>query len=115
MTWVLLKAWLKKYWKWLLLPLGILVYIAGYRSKPEVVAPASVEAERVRQEADKQRALEESKAKVERDRRLVEVQVEHEKAISKLTQEQMDEASDLMIDPDKLNEYLKNVGRKVRD
>jgi hypothetical protein len=116
-TWLKEKAWpwLKKYWVWLLFPVGIVIYILGCRSgSTTVLSPGSVEAERAKKEAEDRAAEKLAKAKAERDARIAGIEKEHKEVIDKLTEEQKKDLKNLREDPEKLNAFLKNVGRSIR-
>ena len=109
--------WFKKYWMWLLFPVGVLVFIVGRltaKGPPTIIAPEVVGAEeerrRAREEADR-KAFE-----AERDRqiKLDKVRERHDELIKDLTDEQQEKVKELEEDPDKLNEFLLDVGRAVR-
>lgn len=116
MTWLALKAWpwLKKHWMWILLPIGILIYIAGYTRAPKVVASEMTGAEKAKREADNEATEKVAKAKAERDKRLAGVTEEHKSALDELTDEQKEKVDELLDDPDALSEYLKNVSDQIR-
>jgi len=112
-------AWTKRNWQWIILPVGILIFLFGRSSKPtrkiEVVASnlhkADAKKEDIRKELEEKLGeLDEEKAE-----KIEEVVKEHQKTIEGLTDDQKDEADDLLGDPDALNDYLLDVGRSVRD
>ena len=110
-------TWLKANWKWLLFPVGILLFIVGRftaRKLPVVVAPEMVGAaeEKLKAEEDaKSKALEAEAAK---QRRLAEIEKEHAEALKKLTDNQRSLVKALQDDPEKLNDFLIDVGKSVR-
>lgn len=109
--------WLKKYWMWLLFPVGIFVFIVGRltaRRLPDVVAPEIVEAEENRRRAQEEADRQVEEAEAEREQKLDEIREEHAETVSKLTEAQKEKAAELVDDPEKLNEFLTNVGREVR-
>jgi hypothetical protein len=118
MTWWTLKAlpWLKKYWKWLLFPIGILIFIAGYvvRPKPKVLSSELHGAGDTKREADDKAAEKTDEARAKRDERLAEVEKDHAKTVAKLTRKQRDQLEELREDPDKVNDFLLQVGREIR-
>jgi hypothetical protein len=118
MKWML-KAWLwlKKYWQWLVFPVGIALFLVGRWTKkkpPEVVAPELVGAAEVKAQAEKeaQKKLEEAEAK--KEKQLKAIEDAHAKTINKLTAAQLDQMAGLKKDPDKLNAFLLDVGKKIR-
>lgn len=109
-------AWLKKNWKYILFPIGILVAIFTLlgKRKQNVVAPELVGAEekkiKARRKADKKL----KKADEERTVTLEEVEKEHSTTIAKLTRAQRDKVKELKEDPDELNSFLLQVGEEIR-
>jgi hypothetical protein len=111
-------VWLKANWRWLLFPAGLLVFLAGWltrsRSTPVVVSPALQEAAqaaaRAGEEADRQAA---GAARV-RDERVRQIEVEHAEALKKLTDAERAQVRELQDDPEKLNQFLVDVGRQTR-
>jgi hypothetical protein len=118
MTWWALKAWpwLKKYWKWLLFPIGIIVFILGYsvRPKPKVLSSELTGAADAKKKADDKAAEETGKARAERDAQLAGIEREHASTIAKLTKEQRAKVKELREDPDKVNAFLIGVGKDIR-
>jgi len=118
MTWWTLKAlpWLKKYWKWLLFPIGILIFIAGYvsRPKPKVLAPELLDHAAEREKIEKRTAGQIVEAKEERDKKLAEVEKEHAETVSKLNAEQRGKMQRLRQNPEELNKFLLQVGKDIR-
>mgnify|MGYP001244304738 FL=1 len=110
--------WLKKYWMWVLFPIGLLVLGAkglALLKRPAPVLPpelvgASQTAESERRIAE-QRARE---AETARAQKITQVEAEHLDVIRKLDEEQYKKVEELRDDPDKLNEYLLQVGKDMR-
>lgn len=109
--------WVKRYWKWLLFPIGILLFLLGrftIKKPTPVIAPelvrASEEEKKAREEAEK-RAL---AAELERERKLLEINAKHEETLKKMTDEQKHKAKELEAQPEKLNEFLLEVGKQIR-
>jgi F0F1-type ATP synthase membrane subunit b/b' len=110
--------WLKENWKTVLLgvlTLGVgLVVGKSLRKTQNVVNPELVGADKTKREAQ----AEENKARLEaakkRAERLVSIEEKHEQTIKKLTDEQRTNADELKDDPEKLNEYLFQVGKDIR-
>ena len=118
MTWWTLKAWpwLKKYWKWLLFPLGIIIFILGYSSRKKITVTSSEllgHAEE-KKKLDDEAARQLGTARADRDVKLAGIQKEHEATVAKLTRKQRDEMEELREDPDKLNDFLLGVGKDIR-
>ena len=119
MTW-LAKAWnwLKENWKAVLfgiLTLGVGLAVGKVLRKPQkVVNPELVGADKTKRQAQ----AEENKARLEaakkRAERLVSIEEKHEQTVKKLTDEQRANADELKDDPEKLNEYLFQVGKEIR-
>lgn len=109
-------AWLKKNWKYILFPVGILIGLATLlgRRKVVVVAPELVEAEEVRRRADQEAAVQVELAKRNREREVKRIEKEHVMTIAKLTRKQRDELEALREDPDELNSFLLQVGEDIR-
>ncbi len=109
--------WLKKYWMWLLFPIGLLLYLLGRlssRNPSDVVAPEVVGAEEERRRAREEADRKEFEAARDRERKLDEIREEHADVVKELTDTQRAMAKDLEEDPEKLNEFLLSVGRQVR-
>jgi hypothetical protein len=111
-------TWLKKYWKYLLFPVGILLGVLGMLSKRkdlgDVVAPKEVETEGERDQANQEAKELSAEAKAERDEKVMEIGREHLGTVMKLTDEQKVKARELVDDPEQLNEYLLDVGKEIR-
>jgi hypothetical protein len=109
--------WFNKYWMWLLPPIGALLYLIGRastRKPPDVVAPELLEAEKKRREVQEEADRKAFEAERDRQVQLDKVRERHDKLIKDLTDEQREKAKELEEDPDKLNEFLLDVGRTVR-
>jgi len=118
MPWfTLAKAWLKKNWKWLVFPVGIALYLLGYyaHKKPVVVAPESVGAAAVKEQAKEEAKKSEAQAEEERLLNLATITNEHANTIKHLTDEQKEKAKELSADPVKLNDFLIDVGKSIRN
>ena len=119
MTWYLkLWMWLKKYWKYVLFPIGIIVGILsvlGRRKSGPVIAPEVLGAEedkkRAREDADKKLKV----ADAEQTRKIQAITEEHAKVIDQLNAEQKGRLEELREDPDELNNFRLSVGKDVRD
>ncbi len=111
-------SWLKKYWKYLLFPVGIVLGILAMISKKkdvgDIVAPKEVETEGERNQANAEARELSEEAKVERDEKVSKVKRKHFETVMKLTDKQKAEVSELEKDPEELNEYLLNVGKEIR-
>lgn len=108
-------VWLKKYWKYLLFPVGILLgLLAMRRRKVNVVAPELLGAEENRRKVEKEAAKQLKKAEKDRRQKTDDIEKEHAVTIQKLTQEQREKLKELREDPDELNSFLLQVGKDIR-
>lgn len=117
MWFTLIWKWLKKYWKWLLFPVGIALFILGRittRKPPNVIAPELIEADRQRRRLQEEADRKVFEAALERERKLDELRKEHEAVLRELTDEQREKVKELEADPEKLNDFLLDVGRQIR-
>jgi len=113
--------WLKKYWRWLLFPVGIIssiiVFLLGRSSKQtttQVVSPALVGAEEVKAKAGllaEQQAME---ADLKRQQQLQALEQEHADLLKKLDNKQRSRVTELLDDPEALNAYLLQVSQDIR-
>jgi copper(I)-binding protein len=108
--------WLQKNWQWVLLPVGILMFVARafLGQKIEVVASQLSAADAAVKKAQDQATAIINVAEVKREARLAEVQKEHAEVIKILTDQQKDDMAELMSDPEVLNNYLLEVGKRAR-
>lgn len=106
--------WLKRNWMWVLLPVGILLLLLGIKPRPKVVGSqlhgAADAANKARAEAERKAA----EAQAARDAEVKRIEAEHAESIKKLTDAQKKTVEELRTDPEKLNEYLLNVGKQIR-
>lgn len=110
-------AWVKKNWKWLLFPIGILLFVIGKVSAKKsyrVINPELVDAEKTKRKAREESEAKNLEAKKERDKRLAEVVEAHDTKLQNLTAEQNEKVDELRDDPERLNEYLLEVGKDIR-
>lgn len=108
--------WLRKYWQWILLPIGLLMLVAkvlGGR-RTSVVASELTGAAKTEHEVNEEAAAKVEEARAEKDEATTEAKEEHDQAIRVLTEEQQAKARELADDPTALNDYLKGVGKQVR-
>jgi flagellar biosynthesis component FlhA len=111
-------AWVKKYWKWLLFPIGVLLFFLGKltaRRPPDVVAPELVEADKKAEEASREAERKRIEAALERDMVVSELKKEHAEIVSKLTNEQQEKVKEFEKNPAALNRFLLDVGKSARD
>lgn len=109
-------AWLKANWKWLLFPIGILLLVIGWFSgkRIDVVSPGSVAASDAARKARDEAERKAKEAEAARAKRIEELKKEHDATIQKLTDEQKGKVEELLDDPDELNKYLLDVGKRMR-
>ena len=112
-TWV----WLKKYWQWLLLPVGVALYFLGRKQGGVKVIADREESDAARalkEKIEAKAAEEQEEAKAELLRKSKEVVERNQEVIEKLTDKQKQMADEMLDDPEALNSFLLDVGRKVR-
>jgi hypothetical protein len=111
-------AWLKKYWKYLLFPVGLILgaiaMFSGRREVGDVVAPGEVETEDERTKASDEAKAKAAAAAESKRKALEDIEREHFETLEKLTKDQRAQVKELREDPDKLNEFLLGVGKEVR-
>ena len=110
-------SWIKKYWKWLLFPIGVLAFFIGRATAKRnftVVNPELHEADKKAREAQKEADREAGEAKTEKDEKVSELKKEHAETLEKLTDEQKERVEELEDEPDALNEFLLGVGKDIR-
>ena len=111
-------AWVKRYWRYLLFPVGIVLGIVSMlASRREVVVTSPSEVT----EAEKERLLAAAeahakKAALEKERaaKVKEIEQAYRDTLDRLTEEQKGQVEELREDPDKLNEFLLQVGKDIR-
>jgi hypothetical protein len=110
-------AWLKKYWKWLLFPVGLIIGILtmiGRRKKITVTSPEVTEAEEARKKADEEARKRLQELEEDRREKIENIEKEHADTIRELTEDQRSRLEELREDPDELNEFLLEVGKEIR-
>jgi hypothetical protein len=112
---ILVVAWLKKQWKWVLLGVALVgVFLAGFFSRrPKVISP-SQETEDKKREIEEESEEKKVEALEERDSHILDIQKKHDTAVKELVEEQTDRVEDLQSDPKELNEWLIEVGKNNR-
>lgn len=112
MTWSKIWAWFKKYWKWILFPIGILFMVATVASRfmPgfktfDVTQRADERAKLEKERRDAELAAENQKLQ----ERLAQVRAENQHKLEVLTESQMQQAAELEGDPEALNEWLRSL------
>lgn len=110
--------WLKQNWKWLLFPIGLLLWLAGRLSARSPASPrvSSELIEHFERQAqiDAEAAAKEKQAVVIRDELLRGIEQEHTKAVQAVTADAEAKAVALKNDDQALNQFLKQVGKDVR-
>lgn len=111
--------WLKANWKWVILfPVMLVVWLSGKRSGAVTVTNddhESNEAEAYRDQVEAQAAAKVEALDVTRKERVKAVVAEHKETIEQLNRDQQAQADELLEDPEELNSFLLNVGRRQRD
>lgn len=113
LTW----EWLRKHWKWLLLPVGLLIWFLGrVTAKKQVtitstaLADADVAKAGIEEEAASRRKLADAKEAAQ----LGGVASQHAAAVATATQKQVDSAAEAQGDPERVNALLLSVGKDMR-
>lgn len=113
LTW----EWLRKHWKWLLLPVGLLIWLLGrVTAKKQVtitstaLADADVAKAGIEEEAASRRKLADAKEAAQ----LGGVASQHAAAVATATQKQVDSAAEAQGDPERVNALLLSVGKDMR-
>jgi uncharacterized membrane protein len=103
--------WLKANWKWVLFPVGILLFLAGRLTKPAEVVVVNPDGEATKRERE-EAARVNAELTVERDalrKRLEEVRRENQEKLVQLTEQQRTHAARLEGDPEALNAWLRSL------
>jgi hypothetical protein len=110
--------WFKKNWMWVILfPVALAAYLFGRDHGEVTVLTDDTESDAAKkriEDIDKQVAEERAEETVKLWKRTRAVIEEHRETVDNLTEEQDKEVDELLKDPDALNEYLLEVGRKAR-
>lgn len=108
-------TWIKEKWQWILLGLGLIgVFLAGFFSRRErIISPSQDTEDKVRKiEADAEK--QEAEAAKERDEEVQELQEKRDDAVQGFQQEQEEHYEEIKDDPDEVNRWLLEVGKKQR-
>jgi len=109
--------WLKKYWKYILFPVGIVLGILGALSTRRAVevTPSEVgEAEKEKRRAEEEAEEKVREAETKKLQRIQEIEEEHRAVIEQLTEEQQSRVEELRESPEDLNTFLLDVGKQIR-
>lgn len=106
--------WLKKYWKWVLFPVGALLWLATRRRTVQVTSSEREGQARVEAEATTQAADKLERARRTRDGEVSRVEKRIDAELDKLDASARAEAERLKEDPQALNDFLRSVGKDVR-
>lgn len=112
-------GWVKMHWRWLLFPVGILLFLLGRltrKSTPvvQVVSPALEGHDKVDQELQKKLDASLTQVDEQKQKQLLDIETEHAATIKTLTDDQKKQMADLRSDPDQLASFLKSVGDSAR-
>lgn len=111
-------AWLKKNWKWLLLPIGVAAWFLGRASAKKTIVVTSPELTahdefRAGVEAETREKLEQAES--ERRQAHVRIEVQKDERLHELDAEAERKTAELQQDPEAINDFLKKVGKSVRN
>jgi hypothetical protein len=108
--------WLQKNWKWIVLPVGLLMLVGRVLSerKTTVVSSELSGAAEVEKKADQVMETQVAVAKATEVAQVDAAGEARERAMRALTGEERTKVNELVGDPVALNEYLKNTGKSVR-
>ena len=121
-VWLFLKKvweWAKKYWMYLLFPVGLVVGIVTMLSRTKtptpVVAPELLEAEKDKLLAEEEAAKKIREAEAKHAAEVKEIEEKYAATIATLTQKQQERVEELRKDPNELNSFLLSVGKSMRE
>ena len=107
--------WLKKYWPWIILPVGVLlVLLKVFQRRPNVIAPELLGALEHERKVDEETAEKAKALESEKEKRLSEIEEAHKEVVERLTEAQKEQVKHLRDDPESLNSFLLDVGKEVR-
>lgn len=109
--------WLKRNWKWLLLPVGIVIWLVGrLMARKTVVVESSALGEHAEVERKVEAQAEEKKAELaqEREAQLAGIAAEHAAKSTSITQQHVAEAAATEGDSEKVNDLLSQVSKDMR-
>lgn len=111
-------GWLKRNWKWLLLPVGLIAYLVGRASaKKEVSAlsPGLVAHEEVKAKLDAEAEQKKQVADEKAAAQLSDIEANRSAKVSSLTQKQVDAIESVQGAPAKVTDLLKHIGKDIRE
>lgn len=111
-------AWLKKYWQWLVLPVGACLWLLGRLTATKTVSVESgavVGHDLEQASEDAKAAQAQAQAQVTEVAKLQQIDSGHSAAVSGMALSQQAEIDAARQDPDKVNAVLLNVGKDVRN
>jgi hypothetical protein len=110
------KPWLKRNWKWIVLPVGVLMAILQLIPRRRVLQASSeiAGAAKVERDAKGKATAAIVEATVTKEEAIKVIEEEHEETIKELTDAQKGKVERLREKPDELNAFLKNVGQSAR-
>jgi hypothetical protein len=105
--------WLKKNWKWVVFPIGILLLLANRSRGPQAsseLAGAAKAAEKINKKAEVKAA----EAAADLEEGVADAVEEHDEVVLDLIEETKKNTDEIRKDPEKVNKFLKGVSDKVR-
>jgi hypothetical protein len=108
------KPWLKRYWQYLLIPVGLILLAARSRKTPQVVTSEQVGAGEVGLQATRDYDNAAEKAAQEANANLLQEQMKRDAALSRID-EDAKTIPELQRSPEKATDFLKDVGKKMRE
>jgi hypothetical protein len=108
-------AWVKKNWHWVVLPVGILLYLMGRAGrKPPVVSPGLVQHFEVVEKAEENAVVQTAAAQATHDKKVEMVNQTHDQVIQRIKEADARTEAALADDPIALNRFLQQVGKDQR-
>ena len=111
------EVWLKKYWKWLLLPIGLLLWLLGRLTAKKTVtitSTAIAEADEAKGKINAEAAEKVREADAKEAAQLAGISAQQAAAVARETQKQVDAAAEAQGDPDAVNALLIQTGKDAR-
>jgi|SRR5688572_16072692 len=109
-------AWLKKWWRWIVFPVGIALALLGLRktkvsvTSPELQGHAKLESDLNARAAQQKEVASEQKAQ-----RLRVADETYDESVAETQRELVENTKKVTNDPVSLNDYLKKAGKNVRN